>query len=79
MSVHVIKYRKECELCNRTSPQILQAPLHPLITSRVMELIEVDYFGPLSPDPITRNKYSVILQIFHDITLIFYSTIDIVV
>ena len=51
-----MQYIKNCEACNRAEPHILRGPLQPLQTSRVMELVEVDYFGPLPPDPTTGDK-----------------------
>ena len=54
-SEHVVQYIKNCEACNRAEPHILRGPLQPLQTIRVMELIEVDYFG-LLPDPTTDDK-----------------------
>jgi len=58
---------KNCEPCARATPQILHAPLRPILTKRNMQLVEVDYFGPMPMDPLTGARYFV----FHTIFVIF--------
>jgi hypothetical protein len=54
---HVIHTIRECEECVQNTPQLQHDPLHPIIPTRLMEIVEVDYFGPLDPDPVTSHKY----------------------
>jgi len=35
---------------------VLHAPLRLLVSKRPMQIIEVDFFGPLDPDPITGHR-----------------------
>lgn len=55
-SEHVNKYLRNCEECNRAEPKLLRAPLCPLVATYPMEIIEVDFFGPLPPDPETSDR-----------------------
>ena len=45
-----------CETCNKAAPSVLYTPLRPLVSKRPMQIIEVDFFGPLDPDPIIEHR-----------------------
>ena len=48
---------KGCKPCSQSAPITAHAPLKPLISNHPMEIVEVDFFGPLDPDPETGHKY----------------------
>ena len=56
-NIHVVLYIKSCAVCVKAEPQILQVQLKLIVAIRVMQILEIDYFGPLPPDPITNDKY----------------------
>ena len=47
---------KNCEICTKMAPQSIQAPLHPVVSNSPMEICMLDFFGPVSPDPITDAR-----------------------
>ena len=47
---------KNCEICTKMALQSIRAPLHPLISNSPMEICMLDFFGPVSPDPITGAR-----------------------
>lgn len=53
----MVAYIKSCEACTKATPQLLRGPLQPLLSTRVMEIIEVDYFGPFPPSPGNGHRY----------------------
>lgn len=46
-----------CEECAQNAPSYQHAPLHSIDSSQPMEILEVDFFGPMDPDPATGHKY----------------------
>jgi len=53
---HIIKFLQNCETCNKAAPSVLHAPLHLLVSKHPMQIIEVDFFSSLDPDPITEHR-----------------------
>lgn len=53
---HVTSTIRECEECAQNTPQLQHPPLHPIVSKQPMEILEVDYFGPMDPDPVTGHK-----------------------
>lgn len=47
---------KQCEACSQSAPRTKPAPLKPLISNNPLQIIEVDFFGPLPPNPETGYK-----------------------
>jgi hypothetical protein len=56
-SEHVVAHIKKCEQCTKATSQLQRGPLQPLESSRVMEIVEVDFFGPFPPSPSTNDRY----------------------
>ncbi len=49
----------------RAAPQILHPPLRPLVATRPMQIVEIDFAGPHLPDIITGHRYNLILKMLH--------------
>lgn len=43
-------------MCSQNKPSAIHPPLTPLVSSHPMEILEVDFFGPIDPDPITGHR-----------------------
>lgn len=56
MSTHINQTLKNCKKCHQARPEEVHAPLRPIQSSRVMQIIEVDFFGPLAADPVTGHR-----------------------
>lgn len=61
----IAKTIKECEVCSENKPSSIHPPLTPLVSSYPMEILEVDFFGPMDPDPITGHRYNNFYFIVH--------------
>ena len=47
---------QECEYYSQHTPSTAVPPLQPLISKQPMHIVEVDFFGPVDPDPVTAAK-----------------------
>ena len=43
-------------MCSANKPSAIHPPLTPLVSNNPMEILEVDFFGPMDPDPITGHR-----------------------
>jgi hypothetical protein len=58
----VIELLKDCETCTQNTPQVNHPPLKPLVSTEPMEILMIDFFGPITPDPITGDRYKIYLR-----------------
>lgn len=62
---YVRQHIANCEVCNMATPTISHPPLTPLVSKRNMQILEVDYFGPIHSDPETGHRYYYKKNFFH--------------